>query len=438
MSYYRRFAKDFAKIAKPLTNLLRGERNPASNHKISLTDGEKQCFNKMKKILSSSDILIYPDYEKPFVLTTDASDFAIGAVLSQGEIGKDLPIHFASRSLSKTEEKYSVPEKEMLAIFWALQTFRNYLYGSKFKILTDHQPLTFTLSPKNTNAKLKRWKAYLEEHDYEIIYKPGKANVVADALSRIVCSMTGTQHSADDSDNFYIISTEAPLNVFRHQVIIKKGPDKVETRRIFQSSTRITVSINDINEASLLQVLKKHFGSSKINDLFTDEETMGKIQEVYREHFGQHRLLRIRFAQRILEDVEDEDQQWDIVRQEHYRAHRGAEENKMQILRKYYFPKLQQKIKDFVVNCQICHGNKYDRKPINFPLQKTPIPKAPFEIAHIDTFFLESLHFLTYIDKFSKFAQVKLIDSRAAVDLGGHRQRSPSEIPYTRNPRNGW
>lgn len=102
----------------------------------------------MKKILSSSDILIYPDYNKPFLLTTDASDFAIGGVLSQGEAGNDKPIHFASRTLSASEEKYSVPEKEMLAIFWTLQTFRNYLYGTRFKILTDHQPLTFSLSPK--------------------------------------------------------------------------------------------------------------------------------------------------------------------------------------------------------------------------------------------------------------------------------------------------
>lgn len=119
MSYYRRFVKDFAKIAKPLTNLLRGERTPTSNRRITLSDSEKRCFEKLKNILSSEDILIYPDYKQPFILTTDASDFAIGAVLSQGEVGKDRPIHFASRTLSRTEEKYSVPEKEMLAIYWS-------------------------------------------------------------------------------------------------------------------------------------------------------------------------------------------------------------------------------------------------------------------------------------------------------------------------------
>ena len=417
MGYYRRFVKDFAKIAKPLTNLLRGEGNPNSNRKIELNDTEQKCFLKMKNLLYSSDVLIYPDFNKPFVLTTDASDFAIGAVLSQGEIGKDKPIHFASRTLSQTEEKYSVPEKEMLAIFWALQTFRNYLYGAKFLILTDHQPLTFSLSPKNTNAKLKRWKAYLEEHDYDIKYKPGKTNVVADALSRIVCSMTGTQHSAGDSDDFYIISTEAPLNVFHHQVIIKKGPDKTTTINPFPGYTRVTVSISNINANTILQVLKNHFNPTKLNGLLTEENIMGLVQEVYKRNFGQNRLLRIRFTQSLLEDIPNEDHQWRLIEVTHRRAHRCAEENKQQILRRAYFPKLNQKLRDFISKCQLCNENKYDRKPIKFPMQKTPIPKAPFEIAHIDILFLENSHFLTYIDKFSKFAQVDLIESRAAIDV---------------------
>lgn len=417
VSYYRRFVKDFAKIAKPLTNLLRGERTSTSNRKISLSDSEKRCFEKLKNILSSDDILIYPDYKQPFILTTDASEFAIGAVLSQGEVGKDRPIHFASRTLSRTEEKYSVPEKEMLAIYWSLQIFRNYLYGAKFMILTDHQPLTFALSPKNTNSKLKRMKAYLEEHDYKIVYKPGKANVVADALSRIVCSMTITRHSAENSDDFYIQATESPINIFKYQVILKEGPDNVIVTHPFPNYTRLEISLSNINENSLLQTLKKHFDHSRINGLYTSETIMGKLQEVYRKHFAQNSILKIRFSQRMLEDVNNEDQQWNIIRDEHYKAHRGFDENKQKIFRNFFFPKLSQKVRDFVTNCQICNECKYDRQPIKFPIQKTPIPTSPFEIAHIDIMFLENNSFLTYIDKFSKFAQIRQIDSRAAVDL---------------------
>ena len=103
-----------------------------------------------------------------FDFYTGVCPMCIGAVLSQRDIGKDRPIYFASRTLNKTEENFSATEKEMLVIFWALKIFRNYIYGHRFILLTDHQPLTFTLLAKNVNAKLKRWKSYLEEHDYKI------------------------------------------------------------------------------------------------------------------------------------------------------------------------------------------------------------------------------------------------------------------------------
>lgn len=144
---------------------------------------------------------------------------------------------------------------------------------------------------------------------------------------------------------------------------------------------------------------------------------MGILQEVYKKHFGSQKSLKARFTQYQLQDIQQEDEQWEVIHKEHQRAHRGAEENKLQLLRKFYFPKLSQKVHDFVANCKICHENKYDRNPIKYPIQETPIPKSPFEIAHIDILFLENETFLTYIDKFSKFAQIRPIASRAAIDL---------------------
>lgn len=186
--YYRRFIKDFSKLAKPLTSLLRGEggrtsKNKSAKLEIHLDEEAKESFIKIKNSLTSEDVVLaYPDFSKDFELVTDASNFAIGAVLSQD----DRPISFISRTLSRAEEHYAANEKEMLAIVWALNTLRNYLYGSaKVKIFTDHQPLTYVLSNKNNNSKMKRWKAILEEYNYEMFYKPGKINVVADALSRI-------------------------------------------------------------------------------------------------------------------------------------------------------------------------------------------------------------------------------------------------------------
>ena len=113
----------------------------------------------------------------------------------------------------------------MLGVVWALHSLRNLLYGTKINIYTDHLPLNFTLSPKNNNAKLKRWKAFLEQHGYKMHFNPGKANVVAEALSRIQTnSLTPTQHSSEEDDSSYIPSTQDPINVFRNQLLFKIAP----------------------------------------------------------------------------------------------------------------------------------------------------------------------------------------------------------------------
>ena len=92
-------------------------------------------------MLCTAPVLEYPRFDEPFIITTDASNFALGAVLSQGEIGKDPAIAYASRSLHKAETKYYTYEKEALAIMFTIKTFRNYVYGNKFTIVTDHKPL---------------------------------------------------------------------------------------------------------------------------------------------------------------------------------------------------------------------------------------------------------------------------------------------------------
>jgi len=129
--------------------------------------------------------LRYPDYTRKFILTTDASNECVGAILSQGEIGKDHLIAFASRSLNKAVRNYSTTEKELLAIVWGVRYFRPYLYGTKFTIVTDHKPLTWIVSVKDPGSRLLRWRIKLEEYQYEIVFKKGVTNTNADALSRI-------------------------------------------------------------------------------------------------------------------------------------------------------------------------------------------------------------------------------------------------------------
>lgn len=179
IGYYRRFIKDFAKITKPLTNCLK-KRN-----KIIIDQKYMDAFNQCKELLTHAPILQYPDPTKPYLLTTDASAVAIGAVLSQGTVGTDKPIAYASRTLSETEMRYSTIERELLAVMWAVKHFRPYLYGNKFTIYTDHRPLAWLDSLKEPNSKLTRWRLRLLEYDFDTKYKTGKQNTNADALSRI-------------------------------------------------------------------------------------------------------------------------------------------------------------------------------------------------------------------------------------------------------------
>lgn len=217
IGYYRKFIKDFSKITQPMTACLK------KNSKIVIDEKYLNAFEKCKELLISAPLLQYPDFEKPFILTTDASDFAIGAVLSQGSIGSDRPIAYASRTLNDSEKRYSTIEKELLAIVWAVKHFRPYLYGNQFTIYTDHRPLAWLDSLKEPNSKLTRYKLRLGEYNFKVIHKNGKQNTNADALSRIRLNALGNDKddqlstavnvgdSEDEDPNDYIRRLTADL-----------------------------------------------------------------------------------------------------------------------------------------------------------------------------------------------------------------------------------
>ena len=424
--YYRRFVKDYAKIAKPLTKLLRGEdghrqisKNQSKNTSIELDEQALNSFNILKEILSSNDILAFPDFEKPFILTTDASDKALGAVLSQQFHDGERPITFISRTLSRTEENYATNEKEMLGVVWALHNLRNFIYGAKLKIYTDHLPLTFTLSPKNNNAKLKRWKSFLEEHDYEMFYKPGKSNVVADALSRIqINSLTPTQHSAEDDDSSFIPSTEAPINVFRNQLIFQIGPNSSYEYNVpFEKYNRHIFTEPEFNIDFLKDKLQKFLNPGVMNGILTDEPTMGIIQETYKANYNP-KIIKARFSQLRVEDLEEEGRQLDEIKEIHNFAHRNARENSLQLIKKYIFPGMHKIIQKYIRTCEICKMEKYERQPQKFIPVKTPVPKYPGDIVHIDIFLYNATFlFISSLDKFSKYLKMRPIKSKSIADV---------------------
>lgn len=173
--YYRRFIQNFSNISKPLTNLLK------KNEPFRWTERQCEAFEILRDKLCEEPVLQYPDFNQPFVLTTDASDFAIGGILSQGSIGKDKPITYASRVSNSAELNYLTIQKELLAMVYCVQHFRPCLYSRKFTFVTDHKPLTWLHSVKDPTSRLMRWRLKLAEYEYDILYKAGKTNVNADA-----------------------------------------------------------------------------------------------------------------------------------------------------------------------------------------------------------------------------------------------------------------
>lgn len=187
VGYYRRFIQNFAKIVTSFTRCLRKGTKIDVNNTSYL-----EAFNTCKELITNAPILTYPDFSKIFCVTTDASNVAIGGVLSQ----RNMPVSFYSRTLNFAERNYSTIEKELLAIVLTTKHFRPYLFGRQFLIETDHKPLVWLFSLKDTNQRLIKWRLRLEEFDFKIQYKKGKENSVADALSRI--ELNAVEESIDD------------------------------------------------------------------------------------------------------------------------------------------------------------------------------------------------------------------------------------------------
>lgn len=173
--YYQKFIKDYAKIAKPLT--------AATRKGITIVHSESfvKCFETLKTLLTSDPILAYPDFNKPFTLTTDASLYALGAILSQ----EGRPIAYASKTLDNAQCNYDTTERELLAVVWACKQFRHYLYGVKFHLQTDHRALVWLSNLQEPNSKLQRWKIKRNEYNFDIKHIQGKDNIIADALSTL-------------------------------------------------------------------------------------------------------------------------------------------------------------------------------------------------------------------------------------------------------------
>lgn len=179
-SWYRRFVPQFSTIITPLTSLLK------KNKKFVWDTSCEKSWTTIKNHLISAPVLSCPDFEREFVIQTDASDFGIGAILTQQYEDGEKVISYLSRSLTRQERNFSTTEKECLAVLWAVEKLRPYIEGVHFRVITDHYSLVWLYKLQNPSGRLARWAVRLQQFDFTIEHRKGTQHVVPDALSRSV------------------------------------------------------------------------------------------------------------------------------------------------------------------------------------------------------------------------------------------------------------
>ena len=184
-SYFRKFIRNFADIARPLHKITEHSKV------FGWTDECEDSFKTLKTELTETPILTHPDFSLPFILDTDASHQAVGAVLSQVQDGNEKVVAYASKALSNSERKYCVTRKELLAVVTFIKHFRHFLYGHKFVVRTDHSSLKWLLRFKDPEGQLARWLEVISAYDMEIEHRAGRLHGNADGLSRKPCGQCG-------------------------------------------------------------------------------------------------------------------------------------------------------------------------------------------------------------------------------------------------------
>lgn len=219
VGYYRRFIPGFSKVAKPLTQLLK------KGNAFQWGQKQENSFQELRDHLLKQPILQYPDFQKNFNISTDASGYAIAGVLSQGFIGKDMPVAYCFRLLNPAKQNYSTIEQELLAIVYAVQYLRLYIYGQEFKLVTDHRPLVWLNYIKDPTSRLTKWALRLAEHKFTVKYKPGTANANVDALSRNPSQILTIQQGRQSETE----SNESPFSHLGPRKSIRPVPEDYQT-----------------------------------------------------------------------------------------------------------------------------------------------------------------------------------------------------------------
>ena len=333
-SYYRRFIEHFSHIVTPLTRLLR------KNVSFTWSQEAEEAFVFLKRAFTSAPVLRHPDPEEPFIVEADASDTAVGAVLSQRNkrTGQSHPIAFLSRTLSVAETHYTIAEKELLAIKTAFKDWRHFLWGAKHTVTvyTDHRNLQFMKAARQLTPRQLRWMQFFAEYDFVVTFRPGAENQKADALSR-----QGSTH----------LITAKP----QHPIL---DPAKV---------------ICVITADNFLESVKTSFLSQQWKD-WVSQDSCRKLLKGLPFHGSVLFLPSKALQQRAF--------QW--CHKDSLAGHPGIDKTIELLRRKFWWPTLGADIRRWVGGCLVCASAKACHSRSRGLLQPLPTPTSPWRHISVD------------------------------------------------------
>ena len=405
-NFYRKFIKDYSKIVLPLTQLTQ------KNQPFIWSTSANLAFEGLKHAFTSAPILMHVDPTKRFILEADASDFALGSVLSQtGDDSKLHPVAFHSRKFEAAEINYEIHDKELLAIVDSFQQWRHFLEGSSQQIIVynDHKNLTYFQSARVLSRRQARWAQFLTRFDFVITYRPGMQQGKADALSR----------------RSYMELRPGEV-AFENQKQILLGPDRLQVMEVHATT-------EPPMDSSLLDSIREHiatdeFAQGILDHILPDRASCSRSQKP-RQDYNQFTLHDgLLFRQNLLY-VPDGPSRLQVLHHCHdvpMAGHFGIHKTFELISRRYWWPRLREFVKDYVRSCDTCSRSKHPQHRPYGLLQPMPIPESPWKSISLD--FITDLPLskgfdtiLTVVDRFTKMAHflpcTKTITSQETADL---------------------
>lgn len=374
--YYRRFVNNFAEISRPLIDLTK------KNTRFVWSQRCQEAYDKLIELLTSPPILTYPDYNKSFIVTTDASRTGIGAVLSQEQDGIEKPIAYYSRKLNKAETNYPIYDLEGLAIKTALNKWRLYLYGYKVTIRTDNQPIIGILKGKNCEGRISKYLSTILLYDIEYKYLPGKKNLIADFLSR----------SCEEA------------KIIKEKFRFNHNEDKLKINRV---KTKIFPTLKEIQEATsqdttIMKIIKRkhqHYN-------YVCEDKIWYCEDKTKEN------RKLMVPKKLVKDV---------IQYYHCNLgmHQGMAKTYKRISESVYWYGMKEDIQDYVSKCSVCKEGKFDHRPKHV-LSSFPETNEPFQRIHIDIVGpfkkgkYRNKYICTVVDAFSRYVIAKAISKKSS------------------------